>query len=49
MENESKKKENELEEGKINSETKRGKTSERNEVREVEINERVKVKKSKAF
>ena len=45
MENESQKKENELEEGKINIETEMDEISEENEVGEVEIDERVKDKK----
>ena len=45
MENESQKKENELEEGEINIETKMDEISKQNEVGEVEIDERVKDKK----
>ena len=47
MENEAEKKENKLEERKINSETEMDKTSEGNEVGEVERKERVKEKKRK--
>ena len=45
MENESLKKENELEEGEINIETEMDEISEENEIGEVEIDERVKDKK----
>ena len=49
MESESEKKENQLEKGGINSETEMDKTPEENDVGEVETDERVKEKKSKAF
>ena len=45
MENESLKKENELEEGEINIETEMDEISEKNEVAEVKIDERVEDKK----
>ena len=49
MEKESQKKEDELQQGKINSETEMNEISEGKEVGEVEIDERVKDKKSKAL
>ena len=49
MEKESQKKEDELQQGKINSETEMKEISEGKEVGEVEIDERVKDKKSKAL
>ena len=49
MEKESQKKEKELQQGKINCETEMDEISEGKEVGEVEIDERVKDKKSKAL
>ena len=49
MEKESEKKENKLEEGEINSETEMDEISEGNEVSDVEIDDKVKEKKSKAL
>ena len=49
MEKESEKKENKLEEGEINSETEMDEISERNEVSDVEIDDKVKEKKNKAL